>query len=139
MASKFMNNALGLTGPAGLASWCVAGAGAYYFFYLPEEKKRQDEIERAANAARLMRGKEYTEFVAKHEAKSAAEKGWYGGWFGGSKKQTRGVVRVGGKASGTRSGRSDEGEDARIPEASSSRRRARRDRARGEKKTRGSL
>ena len=86
MSSKFMNNALGLTGPAGLASWCVAGAGAYYFFYLPEEKKRQDEIERAANAARLMRGKEYTEFVAKHEAKSAAKKGWFGGWFGGSKK-----------------------------------------------------
>lgn len=86
MASRFINNAIGLSGPAGLASWAVAGVGAYYLFYLPEQRKAQEELERAANAQRLMKGKEYTEFVAQHEAaKAGAKKGWFGGWFGGKK------------------------------------------------------
>ena len=66
MASRFINNAIGLSGPAGLASWAVAGVGAYYLFYLPEQRKAQEELERAANAERLMKGKQYTEFVAQH-------------------------------------------------------------------------
>ena len=32
-------------------------------------------------AARLMRGKQYTEFVKEHET-SKAKKGWFGSWFG---------------------------------------------------------
>ena len=79
MASGFINNAIGLSGPAGLASWAVAGVGAYYLFYLPEQRKAQEELERAANAERLMKGKQYTEFVAQHEAaKTGARKGWFG-------------------------------------------------------------
>ena len=44
MASRFINNAIGLSGPAGLASWAVAGVGAYYLFYLPEQRKAQEEL-----------------------------------------------------------------------------------------------
>ena len=85
MASRFINNAIGLSGPAGLASWAVAGVGAYYLFYLPEQRKAQEELERAANAQRLMKGKEYTEFLAQHGGKTGAKKGWFGGLFGGKK------------------------------------------------------
>ena len=35
-----------------------------------------------------MKGKQYTEFVAQHEAaKTGARKGWFGGLFGGKKDQ----------------------------------------------------
>lgn len=45
---------------------------------------------RAANAAKLMRGSQYVDFVKKHEAETSggskgagAKKGWFGGLFGG--------------------------------------------------------
>jgi hypothetical protein len=86
MSSTFARNVFGLTGPAGLASWGVAGVGAYFFFYLPEQRKEQAELERRETAARLMRGKNYVEFVKEHEAKSR-KTGWFGSWFGGGKKE----------------------------------------------------
>ena len=79
--SSFARNALGLTGPTGLASWGVAGVGFFFFFYLPEKEKERAEIEKMEQAARLMRGKQYTEFVKEHET-SKAKKGWFGSWFG---------------------------------------------------------
>jgi hypothetical protein len=78
--SSFARNAMGLTGPAGLASWGVAGVGAYFFFYLPEKQKEEKELERAETASRLMRGKPYTEFLKTHEAKGV-KKVWFAGWF----------------------------------------------------------
>ena len=56
MSSAFARNVFGLTGPAGLASWGVAGVGAYFFFYLPEQRREQAELEKRETAARLMRG-----------------------------------------------------------------------------------
>ena len=77
----------GLTGPAGLASWGVAGVGAYFLFYLPEKQKERAEMEKLETAARLMRGKNYVAFVKDHEAKSA-KRGWFGSWFGVGKKES---------------------------------------------------
>ena len=53
----------------------------FFFFYLPEKEKERAEIEKMEQAARLMRGKQYTEFVKEHET-SKAKKGWFGSWFG---------------------------------------------------------
>lgn len=96
MATKFLNTALGVSN-GGLAAWAVAGGAAYYFIYLPEQQKQQQEIDRAANAAGLMKGSQYLDFVKKHEAeksgaKEGAKKGWLGGWFGrggGSKEAAK--------------------------------------------------
>ena len=60
--------------------------GAYFFFYLPEQRREQAELEKRETAARLMRGKNYVDFVKEHEAASR-KKGWLGSWFGGGKKQ----------------------------------------------------
>ena len=86
MSSAFARNVFGLTGPAGLASWGDAGVGAYFFFYLPEQRREQAELEKRETAARLMRGKNYVDFVKEHEGASR-KKGWLGSWFGGGKKQ----------------------------------------------------
>ena len=86
-AQRFLNTAFGVSN-GGLAAWGVAGGAAYYFFYLPEKEKADAEVLRAANAERLMKQKNYVEFVKEHEAKQtkAGKGGWFGGWFGGKKQ-----------------------------------------------------
>ena len=59
----------------GLAAWGVAGGAAYYF-YLPEKEKADAEVLRAANAERLMKQKNYVEFVKEHEAKQSKTGQW---------------------------------------------------------------
>lgn len=86
-AQRFLNTAFGVSN-GGLAAWGVAGGAAYYFFYLPEKEKADAEVLRAANAERLMKQKNYVEFVKEHEAKQSktGKGGWFGGWFGGKKQ-----------------------------------------------------
>ena len=85
MSSAFARNVFGLTGPAGLASWGVAGVGAYFFFYLPEQRREQAELEKretaAADAREELRG-------FRQETRSGeSEEGVARSWFGGGKKQ----------------------------------------------------
>jgi len=86
-AQRFLNTAFGVSN-GGLAAWGIASGAAYYFFYLPEKEKADAEVLRAANAERLMKQKNYVEFVKEHEAKQtkAGKGGWFGGWFGGKKQ-----------------------------------------------------
>ena len=69
-ARRFLNTAFGVSN-GGLAAWGIAGAGAYYFMYLPEKQRADAEVIRAANAGKLMKQKNYVEFVKDHEAKRA--------------------------------------------------------------------
>lgn len=39
---RFLSDTLGFRGGKNLASWGVAGALAYFYIYLPEQKKAQD-------------------------------------------------------------------------------------------------
>tara|TARA_B100000767_G_scaffold158570_1_gene148922 strand:+ start:83 stop:352 length:270 start_codon:yes stop_codon:yes gene_type:complete len=87
-ARRFLNTAFGVSN-GGLAAWGIAGAGAYYFMYLPEKQRADAEVIRAANAGKLMKQKNYVEFVNDHEAKKGkggGKGGWFGGWFGGKKQ-----------------------------------------------------
>ena len=61
-ARRFLNTAFGVSN-GGLAAWGIAGAGAYYFMYLPEKQRADAEVIRAANAGKLMKQKNYVEFV----------------------------------------------------------------------------
>eukprot|EP00877_Chromochloris_zofingiensis_P000380 jgi/Chrzof1/10342/Cz04g38160.t1 len=48
---RFLSDTLGFRGGKNLASWGVAGALAYFYIYLPEQKKAQD-IKAARDLAR---------------------------------------------------------------------------------------
>jgi hypothetical protein len=57
--------------------------------YLPEKQRADAEVIRAANAGKLMKQKNYVEFVKDHEVKQGkggGKGGWFGGWFGGKKQ-----------------------------------------------------
>jgi hypothetical protein len=45
MASKFLDTAFGVSN-GGLAAWAVAGGGAYYFIYRPDQQEQADEVAR---------------------------------------------------------------------------------------------
>ena len=88
MATKFLKGAFG---PQSWIPWAVAGGGAYLVWYRPEQLKKEEEANRATNAARLMQEAKYVDFVEQHDAGPAKKSGggWFGGWFGGGGGSTQ--------------------------------------------------
>jgi hypothetical protein len=82
MATKFLKDTFGTRS---LVPWALAGGGAYFVWYRPEQQKKEEEAARATNAERLMKEAKYVDFVENHIAQATKKKGggWFGGWFGG--------------------------------------------------------